>query len=194
MSELFTLLGQLLQNLTSSDATLIWAALPPAVLPLVIFLLRTVDQTLSTLRMLLVSWGMRRSVWFIGLLQSMFFLSAVAGVLGQLTNPLNLIAFAAGYGAGSALGITVEGWLAPGHAILRIVSPGRGSALVEALRAAGRGVTELPGKGHQGTVSVLLCSVPRRRVNKTRAQLLQIDPTAFVTVEKIRVLQGGWID
>lgn len=193
MNEFIEFLSQLLQTLTSSDPALIWAGLPPTLLPLVIFFLRTVDQTLSTVRMLLVSWGMRRSVWLIGLLQSIFFLSAVAGVLGQLTNPLNLIAFAAGYGAGSALGITVEGWLAPGHAILRVVSPGMGSALVDELRAAGRGVTELPAQGREGTVSVLLCSVSRRRINKTRAQLLQIDPTAFVTVEKVRVLHGGWI-
>ncbi|MDX1600074.1 MAG: DUF5698 domain-containing protein [Anaerolineales bacterium] len=182
-----------LQSLISSDPTQIWSAVPAALVPVIIFLLRTTDQTLSTVRMLFISWGLRRAVWVIGLLQSLFFLSAVAGVFDQLTNPLNLIAFAAGYGAGSALGITIEGWLAPGHAILRVVSTGRSGSLVEGLRAAGRGVTEIPGQGLNGTVGVLLCSVPRRKIQDLRDQVLEIDPNAFVTSEKIRILGGGWI-
>lgn len=193
MPDPFQPLLDIFRSLIASNPTQIWSGVPAVLVPLIIFLLRTTDQTLSTVRMLLISWGYRRAVWLVGLLQSLFFLSAVVGVFEQLSNPLNLIAYAAGYGAGSALGITIEGWLAPGHAILRVVSTGRASSLVDALREAGRGVTEIPGQGLHGTVGVLLCSVPRRRVQELRDQVLEIDPNAFITVEKIRILGGGWL-
>lgn len=193
MAELLETLQVLIAKLAHAGPGGLWAFVPAGLLPPVIFLLRATDQTLATLRTLLVSWGRRRAVWALGLLQSLFFLAAVAGVFEQLSNPFNLVAYAAGYGAGSALGITIEGWLAPGHAILRVVSSGRGAELVGAMRAAGRGVTELPAHGRHGTVSVLLCSVPRRRLRQAQAQLQAIDPTAFVSVEKVHILGGGWI-
>lgn len=188
----FELVQRVIQAVQSGWDVSFWASIPAALIPAVIFTLRAADQTLSTLRMLFVTQGARAASWVLGAFQALFFVSAVAGVLGQLTNPLNLIAYALGYGAGSALGITLEGWLAPGHATLRVVSSGRGPALVEGLRQAGWGVTEIPGQGLQGTVSVLICSVPRRQVTAARQHLLLIDPQAFITVEHVRPLQGGW--
>lgn len=182
----------LLHSVQAAAASSIWGSIPPQLLPPAIFIMRAVDQTFSTLRMLSVTRGERVHSWLLGALQAFFFVSAVAGVLGQLFNPLNLIAYAAGYGAGSALGITIESWLAPGHTILRVVSPGRGSAMVENLRRAGWGVTEIPGHGLHGTVSVLLCTVPRRQLNAAQNRSLSTDPEAFITVERVRVLRGGW--
>ncbi|HEX9797555.1 MAG TPA: DUF5698 domain-containing protein [Anaerolineales bacterium] len=183
---------RLLQTVTSSTGDSWLASLGPW-LPLVIFGLRTFDQTLSTVRFLITTQGRRGLAWILALVQSIVFLTAVGGVLGQLDNPLNLIAYAAGYGAGSVVGITIDRLLAPGHAILRIISGGRGAALVGSLRSAGYGVTEMAGQGQQGTVSLLLTAVPRRRVQAVQRNLTAIDPDAFVTAENVRVLNGGWI-
>lgn len=181
-----------LHNITTSAGGL-WDFLPTAWWPVAIFLLRTADQTAATVRTLVINQGDREFAWPLGFVQAILFLLGVAGVFAQLENPWNVIAFAAGYGAGSVVGVTVENWMAPGHAILRIVSKGQGPALVEALRTSGRGVTELPGQGRHGTVTVLLSTVPRRQVGLTRDTLLAVDPEAFVTVENVRILQGGWV-
>jgi uncharacterized protein YebE (UPF0316 family) len=192
MDPLFQSLLDLIAGIIRANS-LLWSDWPAFALPLVIFLLRSTDQTLSTVRMFVTNQGRRGAAWILGLLQAVLFVSAISGVLGQLTNPWNLMAYAAGFGAGAVLGITIDNALAPGHAFLRVVSQGQGPKLVGALRAAGRGVTELPGKGLAGTVSVLLCAVPRRKVAETQTTLLAIDPNAFVTVEQIRVLDGGWV-
>ncbi len=184
--------GHLLAE-TQKVNTALWLQLPVTAGPLSIFLLRSLDQTTATFRTLLTSQGRRGLTWILGFGQAFFFLAAFSGLLAELDQPLNIVAFAAGYGTGAFLGISVDRWIAPGFSIIRVVSHGQGTALVQALRAEGEGVTELAGRGRDGTVSVLLSTVRRRRIVEIRKKLLEIDPQAFITAENIRVLQGGWL-
>jgi uncharacterized protein YebE (UPF0316 family) len=168
------------------------ASLPVWLVTLAILLLRCMDTTLSTLRMLAVLRGRRLLAWALGFFGSLLFVSAVAVVLENLSEPLNILAYAAGFATGNVLGIAIEDRLAAGHSLLRIVSPGRGAALIEALRSAGRGATELPGRSESGTVTMIYCYVPRRDVPLARRQISTLDPLAHVTVENVRELKGGW--
>jgi uncharacterized protein YebE (UPF0316 family) len=166
--------------------------LPAWLVLLVIFLLRCTDTTLSTLRMLAVVRGRRVLAWFLGFCGSLLFISAVAVVLDSFDRPLNILAYAAGFASGNVLGIVIEDRRAVGHSLLRIVSPERGPALIEALRTTGRGATELPGRSAGGTVTMIYCYIPRRQVPMVRRQIAALDPLAMVTVEHVRQLEGGW--
>jgi uncharacterized protein YebE (UPF0316 family) len=169
-----------------------WLGLPAAVVPLVIFGLRSLDQTISTVRTLVIVQGERRLAWALGFLQSFLFITAVAGVLQSLTQPINLVAYAAGFATGQVLGISLEGRMARGHSVLRIVSSSKGQAVVDELRRQGWGVTELPGQGRAGTVGVVLCTVPRKHVPTAKSAILGVDSSAFVTVQHVYLLGGGW--
>ncbi|UCF61132.1 MAG: DUF2179 domain-containing protein [Anaerolineaceae bacterium] len=169
-----------------------WGSIPLTLLPLIIFGLRTVDLTLSTLRMLFVVRGRRASAWIFGLLQAIVFITGIAGVLGNLKDPLNLIAYAGGFATGSVLGMVIEFWLAPGHSLLRITSAKRGRTILELLHEEGRGATEISGQGKLGMVSLIFCFVPRRYVDDVKRSVVETDPEAFVTVEHVRQLRGGW--
>ena len=169
-----------------------WELIPEDYIPLIIFVLRSLDLTLATLRMLLVVRGRKTLVWIFGLFQSASFVLGIAGVIGNLSNPINLLAYAAGFATGNVIGITLEARLAPGKSLLRIVSPNWGALLTESLRSIGHGVTEVLGHGMEGTVSVIYCYVPRREVQLTKGEILAIDPDAFVTVQSVRPLRGGW--
>ncbi|MGA9193099.1 MAG: DUF5698 domain-containing protein [Anaerolineales bacterium] len=169
-----------------------WLGLPPAAVPWVIFGLRALDQTLSTVRTLVTVQGERRLAWILGFIQSFLFITAIAGVLQSLTQPVNLAAYAAGYATGQVLGITLEGRMARGHSVLRVISAAKGQAVVDALRGRGWGVTELPGQGLDGTVGVILCTVPRKTVPSAKLTILGIDASAFVTVQHVYLLGGGW--
>jgi uncharacterized protein YebE (UPF0316 family) len=166
--------------------------LPAWLVLLTIFLLRCTDTTLSTLRMLAVVRGRRVLAWFLGFCGSLLFVLAVAVVLDSLDRPLNILAYGAGFASGNVLGIVIEDRRAAGHSLLRIVSPERGPALIEGLRATGRGVTELPGRSAAGMVTMIYCYVPRREVPMVRRQIAALDPLALVTVEHVRQLKGGW--
>jgi uncharacterized protein YebE (UPF0316 family) len=88
--------------------------------------------------------------------------------------------------------MAIEERLAVGHANLRIISPGRGSAVVEAIRASGYAATELAGHGKDGMVSVINSSVRRRDLTRLQRKVEQIDPEAFLTVEEVRPLHRGY--
>jgi uncharacterized protein YebE (UPF0316 family) len=169
-----------------------WIRLHSLALPALIFLLRTLTQTLGTLRVLSVAGGRRLAAWILAAMQAVTFVATLAGLLNELAVIESILAYALGYAMGDVLGITIEAALAPGHSLLRIVSRHRGNAVAEALRAAGHGVTEVPGLGHEGMVSLLICYTPRREVRQALEITMQGDPEAFVSVENVRELTGGW--
>ncbi len=167
-------------------------SMPPVLVTLTIFCLRVTDMSLDTMRVLFVIRGRRTPAWFLGFFQSLLWVVAITSVLSNLNQLWNIAAYAAGFATGNVVGMTIEGRLAIGHGHLRIISSRRGSAIIDALRTAGYAVTEIAGRGRDGTVSVIDCSVRRKDILPAQKIIYQIDPDAFVTVEEIRPLHRGF--
>ncbi len=165
---------------------------PPWLYALIIFALRVGDMSLDTLRVLFVVRGKKGIAWVLGFFQSLLFVIAITSVLTQLDNPLNVIGYAAGFATGNVLGMLIEERLAVGHIQLTIMSATRGAAISDALRIAGFGVTEIAGRGKNGTVSVILTSVFRKDVDRLETIILETDPEAFVTREDVRPMRRGF--
>ncbi len=159
---------------------------------LTIFALRVTDMTLDTLRMLFVVRGSKGIAWVLGFCQSAIFVIAFSSVLSNLDNPLNIVGYAAGFATGNVVGILIEERLAIGYTHMQIVSSRRGTALAEKLREAGFGVTEIPARGKDGTVSVLSLNVRRKQIAIVEAVVRQNDETAFVTMEEVRMFRRGF--
>jgi uncharacterized protein YebE (UPF0316 family) len=166
--------------------------LTPAALPFVIFGLRVLDMSLDTLRVLFIIRGQRPLVWAFGFCQSLIWVVAITTVLSHMDNPWNLVGYATGFATGNVVGMWIEERLAIGHSDMRIMSTGRGSAIVETIRNGGHAATELAGRGKDGTVAVINCSVRRRDVERVRQQVRRIDPRAFITIQEIRPLNRGF--
>ncbi|MDF1500628.1 MAG: DUF5698 domain-containing protein [Anaerolineales bacterium] len=169
-----------------------WDRIPVAIVPLIIFALRTTDIALSTLRMLMVLRSRRTAAWVLAFFQSVIYLIGIAGVINNLNNPLNLLAFAAGFASGNVAGIMLENRLAPGHSHLRIISTGHGAAILERLHEAEIGATDMTAGGRDGTVDQIYCFIPRRKARATIELILSIDPSAFISAAPVRRLDGGW--
>jgi len=157
-----------------------------------IFALRVTDMTFDTLRLLFVVRGRKGIAWVLGFCQSIIFVIAITTVLANLDNPLNLVGYAAGFATGNVVGMWIEERLAIGHVQVSVVSPTRGSAVAQALRAAGFAVTEIAARGMQGEVSVLSCSVQRKDVTSMEKIIHATDPDAFVTSEDVRPIRRGF--
>jgi uncharacterized protein YebE (UPF0316 family) len=167
-------------------------AIPAALLPLAIFALRVTDMTLDTLRVLFVIRGRKALAWTLGFAQSAIWVVAISSVLQHVGNAWNIIGYAAGFATGTVVGMVIEERLAIGHGHVRIISSHRGRSIAEAVRQDGHAVTELAGRGKDGTVSVVVCSVRRRDIDRVMRRAHANDPDAFITVEDVRPLHRGF--
>jgi uncharacterized protein YebE (UPF0316 family) len=161
--------------------------------PLVIFLLRIVDVSLATLRMLLSVRGQRVLVPIIGFFEVLIWLFAAGNAIRYLNSPLHVMGYAGGFAAGSAMGLWVEEKLAFGLATVRIISSHGGVEMADALREQGYGVTEFAGEGREGRVEVVYTVARRSEIRKIYAVIDTWDPNAFVTVEEPRAIRRGWL-
>jgi len=169
-----------------------FSIIPPLLLTVGIFFLRVTDMSLDTLRVLFVIRGRRPLAWILGFMQSALWVIAITSVLNNLDNLWNIVAYASGFASGNVVGMIIEERLAIGHSHLRIISSRRGDAIVEAVRTAGYAATEVAGRGKDGTVALISCSVRRRDISRVQKEIYKKDPDAFVTLEEIRPLHRGY--
>jgi uncharacterized protein YebE (UPF0316 family) len=136
--------------------------------------------------------GKKLLVWILGLFQSLIFVIAISSVLSELDNILNIIGYATGFATGNLIGMLIENRLAIGHVLVNIISSNRGTFIAERLRASGYAVTEIAGRGMNGTVFELHASVLRKDVSQVETIVLESDPQAFVTAEDVRPVRRGF--
>ena len=159
---------------------------------LIVFLLRLTDMSLDTIRLLFVMRGRKLLAGLIGAVQAAVFILAVSAVLSGPLNFWTVLGYALGFGCGVIVGMFAEGWMAVGHAMLRVYSPAAGRAIAQALRDSGHAVTEIEARGREGGFTVVNCVVARRQVPSVRAIIDQVDPNAFITIDEARPLQHGY--
>jgi hypothetical protein len=44
-----------------------------------------------------------------------------------------------------------------------------------------------------GTVSLILCFLPRRQVRDATQAIKEVDPEAYISIENVKLLGGGWL-
>jgi uncharacterized protein YebE (UPF0316 family) len=159
---------------------------------LFIFVMRVIDMSLDTVRLLFVMRGRKLSAGAIGAIQAAVFILAVSTALRGELNVFTVSGYAIGYGTGVILGMLAEERMAIGFAMFRIYSPARGAAIAEALRGSGHAATEFMAQGKDGTVTVVNAAVARKEIPAVRALIDQADPHAFVTVDEVRPMRRGW--
>jgi uncharacterized protein YebE (UPF0316 family) len=160
---------------------------------ILIFLLRIGDVSIGTVRVLYTVRGKRVTSMVLGFVESLvwiFAISRLVQTVGQ--HPVQMFAWAIGFSAGTAVGITLEQWIASGLILVRIISVYHSAELRDLLREMGFGVTAIEGEGKDGSVLILFVVAPRRRGKQVIRTVTQIDPDAFVTVEPISHAVGGW--
>ncbi len=159
---------------------------------IVIFLLRVVGISVSTLATILTVQGRKLPAILAGSLSALVYVLAIAQVVNNLDNMLYIAAYVTGYGAGTWVGMVLEQRIALGYADVRIISTTRGDAVAAALRKAGFGVTEMYGRGLESAVSIVEAIVPRKNVPAVIRLAENTDEQAIVTVSEARTVQRGY--
>jgi uncharacterized protein YebE (UPF0316 family) len=156
-----------------------------------IFAARTINIALDTLRFMFTLRGKRWMSWILGFLESVLFVVIIGQVLTNLSNPLNIIGYAAGFATGTVLGMEIEKRLAIGFTHFSIISRSHSTEIADALRSEGYGVTEIPARGRESNFMLVDCHVRRKQSDEVEALALEIDPDAFITAEDVTPRRSG---
>tara|TARA_B100000902_G_C26797723_1_gene663006 strand:- start:71 stop:574 length:504 start_codon:yes stop_codon:yes gene_type:complete len=148
-----------------------------------IFLLRVADQTLGTMRSLLVSKNKPIYAAFIGLIESAIWIIAISQVIKDVDDPILIGAYAAGFAAGTILGSYIERIVGLGNIVVRVFCPANSPSVANTLRENGHGVTVIDGQGKDGPVKIYWCVIPRRKLKSVLNIINQINPNAFITTD-----------
>ncbi len=160
-------------------------------LPLIIFLAETCVVTISTVRIISVARGRKVLASLIGTVEVTIWLFAIGKVMQNLNDWTCFVAFAAGFTIGNFLGVILEGKLAIGTLVVRIITHRNGREIVTMLKAAAYGVTSLDAQGATGAVQVILTVIPRKELANVVALLKACDPQVFYSVDDLQSAAAG---
>jgi uncharacterized protein YebE (UPF0316 family) len=157
-------------------------------IPLLICLARITDVTIGTMRIIFLSKGMKYLAPVLGFIEICIWLTAITQVMANLTHISNFFAYALGYSIGNFLGIFIEGKLAIGTVVVRIITKKDSRALAVKLRESGYAVTVLDAEGNTGAVNVVFTVIKRADVPKILPIILHYNPNAVYSIEDIRFI------
>jgi uncharacterized protein YebE (UPF0316 family) len=150
---------------------------------LIIFSLRLADQSLGTMRTLLVSKNKPIYAALIGLVESAIWIVAISQVIKDIDDPVLIGAYAAGFAAGTILGTYIERIVGVGNIVVRVFTASNSPSVAETLRDNGHGVTVIDGEGKDGPVKIYLCVIPRRKLKSVLNMIEEINPNAYITTD-----------
>lgn len=161
------------------------------ILPLLIFVARLGDVTMATLRHIFVSKGFKKIVPILGFFEVLIWLIAMRQVFSHLDNLACFLAWAAGFSAGTYLGMYIEERLAMGTQIIRIITADDIMPLIDALKKRNQGITIVDGHGAVGPVKLIFTIV--KRTNKAQViELIHVyTPNAFYSIEDVKGSEHG---
>ena len=160
-------------------------------LPILVFFARIMDVTLGTLRIIFISKGKRLLHALLGFLETFIWIVVVSQLVRNVSNLIGYLAYAAGFAAGTYVGMLIENRLALGILIIRAIVAGETDDLVRSLSDAGYGVTVFDAYGTTGPVKVIDTVINRKELDDIVRRLSANHPNIFYTVEEARAANQG---
>lgn len=161
---------------------------------ILIILMQFIIVPLTTLRTVFVVKGRIQQASMIGGLEALIYVISLSLIFSDLSNYMNMIAYAIGYAGGVILGGKVEEKLAIGYRTVNVSLLNRSDRLVNLLRQQGYGVTVFEGEGREGQKRYRLDILVKRNREKELMDLIDAEaPKAFVVAYEPTSLKGGYL-
>jgi uncharacterized protein YebE (UPF0316 family) len=156
-----------------------------------IFTLRLIGVTVSTIRVLVMMRGGKALSMVLGFFEVLIYVVAIGQVVNNLANIWNILAYCLGFSAGTLVGMGLEERLALGYANVHIFSRFKAKDTAAALHNHGFGATLEWGWGREGRVGMIMTTVRRKEVGEVCSIAENIDPMAFLTIDEARSVRRG---
>jgi len=158
-----------------------------------IFLCRVSDVSIDTLRVISIVKGQRGLAAVFGMLASGIFIVALATMFRPPIHWLQMVGYAAGFGVGTLVGMTLATRFSSEFVLLRVLSRPPGGLIGDRLRSGGFAVTAVAGEGRDGPVEILFSVVRRSQARKALDLVRAVDAKAFIVLEPVQHGAGGYV-
>ena len=160
--------------------------------PLLIFIARIAEAALETVRTIYISRGHANLAAYVGIVKTGIWLLSTGLVLTNLTDYWNIVAYLAGYGLGTMLGMEIENRISIGYVIVRLITPADPQPLITELSTLGYGMTRIEGSGSfSPTVNIIFMIVPRTELSRLLGFIAKEYPDLLYTIEDVRNIKTG---
>jgi uncharacterized protein YebE (UPF0316 family) len=162
---------------------------------LLIFLLKAVEVTISTLRQILVNKGYRIQGTILSFFEIVLWVFMAARVVtGIAEAPIKGIVYSIGFSLGVYLGSLIENYIGLGKVLIQAIIPlEKSEELIAMLRSKGYGVTVIKARGRDSEKTVLMIFANRRGKESLIEEIYRNDAGAMIISNDVTVLSGGYI-
>ncbi len=161
---------------------------------LLIVVMQFVLVPLTTLRTIFVVKNKIKNASLLGGVEALIYVISLGIIFSDLSNYLNMVAYAVGFSGGIILGGLIEKKLAIGYRTVNVSLLDKDCELIQKLRVEGFGVTVFEGEGRDGNKRYRLDIVVKRSREKELMNLLNEEaPKAFVVAYEPTGFKGGYI-
>jgi len=161
------------------------------ILPLLICLARISDQSIGTLRLILVSKGYKLLAPFLAFFESLIWLLAVSQILKHLDNWVTFVAYGLGFAIGNYVGILLEEKISLGNVIVRVFPKTNYTELVEFMNIENIGYSIIDAEGRMGELKIIFSIISRRNLPTFIHMIEKNVPGAFYSIEEVRSVKKG---
>ena len=158
-----------------------------------IFLCRVSDVSIDTLRVVSIVKGHRGLAAVFGTLEAGIFIVALATMLRPPIHWLQMVGYAAGFGVGTLVGMTLAARLSSEFVLFRVLSRPPGGPIGDRLRSDGFAVTAVASQGRDGPVEILFGVVRRSQARRALDLVRAVDEKAFIVLEPVQHAAGGHV-
>jgi len=156
------------------------------ILPLLIFMARVTDVSLSTLRVMYIMNGAKKWAPVLGFFESLIWLLAIGQIIQNISNAWSYLAYATGYATGTYIGMRIEEKIAMGRMVVRIISKSDVSDLISWLVDEGYRYNSVEAMDQEGNANILFTVVPRSKIDAFLQAVRYYQPDAYYTVEGVK--------
>ncbi len=163
-------------------------------LPLLIFIARIGDVSIATIRIIFVMNGKRIIAPILGFFEALIWLMAIGQIFNHIDNTWSYLAYAAGFAAGTFVGMYIEEKLAIGRVVLRLITKEPVHEFLQLLRESNYRYSILDAQGKTGKVNVVFLVLKRDNLKEITEAVNKYHPKAFYTIEGVKQVNEAQID
>jgi uncharacterized protein YebE (UPF0316 family) len=156
------------------------------IMPLLIFCARVGDVSINTLRIMFMMNGKKNIAPFLGFFEALIWLLAIGQIFQNIDNPLSYLAYAAGFGTGTYVGMYFDEKLAFGRVLVRVITPEPMIELMDYMKENDHRFTNVGGEGRFGKVNLLFTVLKRDSLKAFIEKVKSLDEKAFYTIEGVK--------